>query len=65
MYIASLAGVERPHKESVGLGSYMYMEQKAVVLSKYKSEYSYQLMVGHLIKKKRRIIVLASFCMSL
>ena len=40
VYIASLAGLERPYQESVGLES--YTDQKAVVLSKNESDYSYQ-----------------------
>ena len=40
VYIASLAGLERPYEESVGLGS--YMGQKAVVLSKNEVDYLYQ-----------------------
>ena len=40
VYLASLAGLERLYKESAGLGS--YTDQKAVVLSKNESDYSYQ-----------------------
>ena len=49
VYIASMAGLERPDKEFVCLGS--YTDQKAVVWSKMKVSTRTNFMVGHLIKK--------------
>ena len=40
VYIAGLAGLERPYIDSIGLGS--YTDQKSVVLSKNEGECMYQ-----------------------
>ena len=70
VYIASLAGLERPYEESVGLGS--YTDQKAVVLSKTKVITRTNFLGGCFIKKKKKKkkkkmenCIFANFCISL
>ena len=62
VYIASMAGLERPYEGSVGLGS--YTDQKAVVCSQNEGEYSYQIYGMPFDKEDGELAFLAIFSVS-